>query len=298
MHAPGGVSEQVLGGETDQGRQVRLHLDENGRARGLDTHVETICKGGHRWSADWTPRVGDATFRQPGGRLVVREVVERPDELGRIERIGALMNGRVEGDRAGGELRLVSRYYKDGREVQACDSGPVRWAVGVDAKRRLANALPPRRPTDWYYPQVPSLAGSISQARRRFIRRTDNACAGTFGAARAYYEATVRAAGNPASELAAYSAYVDAHAAQLRTLGALGAPPDGVRLHARWLDNMRARIRLEREVLRLAAAGDAARVRAAHSRIARLKLLGNELGQRFGLRICTSNGPDRTPAPR
>jgi hypothetical protein len=101
VHASDGVSEQVLGGETDQGRQVRLHLDEKGRARGLDTHVETICKGGHRWSADWTPREGDATFRQRGGRLVVREVVERPDELGRIERIGALMTGHVEGTAPG-----------------------------------------------------------------------------------------------------------------------------------------------------------------------------------------------------
>ena len=75
----------------------------------------------------------------------------------------------------------------------------------------------------------------------------------------------------------------------------LGRPPDGVRLHARWIDSLRTRIRLERAQLRAGAAGEYDRARAMFARIGALMVSGNEIGQRFGLRVCTSIGPDRTP---
>jgi hypothetical protein len=297
VHADDSGPEHVLGGETEQGRQVEMELDERGRALAFATSVEAVCKGGHRWSIDWAPRDGDAVFRQRDDRLAVREVVERADRPGRIARIGALMTAQVTKDFAGGELRLVGRFYRGGREVQACDSGPVRWAAGIDAESRLANALPARPPTGWYYPKVPSLATTVSPARSRFIRATDRTCARTFPAAKAAAEAIVAAAGDPERELTAYAAYVEAHAAQLRALERLGVPPDGADLHRRWIANMRTRVRLERAGLRYAVARDRERVQATNGRIGELMLLGNEIGQRFGLQVCTSNGPDRTPVP-
>jgi hypothetical protein len=227
----------------------------------------------------------------------VREVVERPEGDGRISRIGAVMTAQVDPERAGGEIRIVSRVHRGGREVQACDSGPVQWAAGIDARQRLADALPPRRPTGWYYPKVPSLAGEVSPDRARFIQRTDHTCARTYRSARAAFEAAAAAVGDPARQLLAYAAYVDAHAAQLRALEQPGPPPDGTELHARWIGNMRKRIGLERAILRFAKGGDRDRVSAIHRRLVQLKMAGNVVGQRFGLQICTSNGPGRTPVP-
>lgn len=66
---------------------------------------------------------------------------------------------------------------------------------------------------------------------------------------------------------------------------------------ARWIGNMRERIRLERAILRFARAGDRDRVHSIRHRIVQLKMDGNAVGQRFGLKICTSNGPGRTPVP-
>jgi hypothetical protein len=297
VHASDGGPAQVLGGETDQGHHLEVELDGEGRAIAFATTVESHCKGGTTWTLTWAPGEGDAVFNQRGDRLVVRETIDRPEPDGRLSRIGAVMTAQIGAGRVGGEIRLVSRIHQGGREVQACDSGSVQFAAGVDAGQRLADALPPRPPSGWYYPRVPSLAGEVSPARARFIRATDDTCVRTYPPVARAYDAVMAYAADPARQLAAYAAYVDAHAEQLRALERLGDPPDGARLHARWLGNMRLRIRLERAELRAAWAGDHERVRAIDRRIGRLKMRGNEVGQHFGLTVCTSNGPDRTPVP-
>jgi hypothetical protein len=138
----------------------------------------------------------------------------------------------------------------------------------------------------------------VSPARRRFIARTDQTCVDTFGPTQVALRAVNAAAGDPRRQLEAHGAYVDAHADQLRALEALGVPPDGVELHRRWLENFRTRVQMERQVHRLWAAGEIAAARAVDRRIGLLKIKGNTAGQRFGLQVCTSNGPDRTPARR
>ena len=138
----------------------------------------------------------------------------------------------------------------------------------------------------------------ISSARRRFIERTDQTCAITYGATNAAARAMSAAQGDPTLRADAYRAYLEAHADQLRAIEGLGRPPDGVVSHSRWLDNFRMRVRLERELLRRLESGALEEANAIDARIGRLKVAGNTLGQRFGLRICTSNGPDRTPVPR
>jgi hypothetical protein len=61
--------------------------------------------------------------------------------------------------------------------------------------------------------------------------------------------------------------------------------------------NMRERARLHRAMVGFAEAGDREGLVAADLEVGRLIMSGNEVGQRFGLRVCTSTGPDRTPVP-
>jgi len=296
VHGPWG-GEHTLKGETEQGRSIELQVDGDGRLKGFALGLETKCGGGHRWPTEWAPRGGDAEFRQREGRVVVHELLERRADRRTVDRIGAQMSGHLSEDRAEGEIRLIARFYRDGREYQACDSGPLRWTAGADAARRLASFGPRREPTGAVYPPVPSLAGDVSPARGRFIQETDETCALTHGPARRALQAAA-AAEDAAGQLTAYAAYVEAHADQLRALERLGPPSDGVALHTRWIENMRARIGLEGRQLRQVERGELETAVATRDRISRLRLRGNEDGQRFGLSVCTSNGPDRTPVPR
>jgi hypothetical protein len=65
----------------------------------------------------------------------------------------------------------------------------------------------------------------------------------------------------------------------------------------RWLANMRRRIQLEYLRGARLERGDLAADRSLQARIDRMKARGNVTGQRFGLRICTSNGPGRALVP-
>jgi hypothetical protein len=287
-----------LAGRTEQGRSLRLLVEEGGGVTAVDAHVESRCKGGYRWGVDWTPAEGWARFTNRGGRVAVRELRTRRDGEGNLQRVLVRLVGRVRSESGSGTIRLQARFYRGGVERQACDSGARRWAVGDHVARRLA-AAPPQRPSGGsYWPRVPSLAGKLSPGRRRFVARTDQTCVDTFGPTQVALRAVNAAAGDARRQLEAYGAYVEAHAAQLRALEALGTPPDGVELHRRWLENFRTRVRMERRLQRLWAAGEIAAARAVDRRLGPLKIKGNTAGQRFGLQVCTSNGPDRTPARR
>jgi hypothetical protein len=287
-----------LGGRTEQRHGLRLLVGAGGGVQAVEAHIDSRCRGGYPWGVDWTPAEGWASFGRSGRRVTVRELRTRPDGEGGLQRVLVRLVGRVNGDSATGTVRLQARFYRDGVERQACESGHVRWAVGTGAARRLAAAPPARTSGGSYWLRVPSLAGRVSAARRRFIERTDRTCVATFGPTQVAMRAVEAAAGDPGRQLEAYGSYVDAHEDQLRALEGLGAPPDGLALHERWLDNFRTRVRIERRVQRLWAAGHVAGARTEDSRLGPLKVKGNSAGQRFGLQVCTSNGPDRTPAPR
>ena len=282
-----------LRGTTEQGRRMDLWVDEGGKLRVLKTQIRTLCRGGYHWRVGWNPSPGWGRFTQHGARVAVRELQSQADR-----RVLTRLEGSIRGSSGSGTVHASARFYRDGREVQACESGAVRWAAGADAKRRLAEVPPAPSARGYQYAPVPSLAGRVSPARRRFIQLTDRTCAvtsaGTVAAAREAHAAE----GDPARLIDAYRGYVVAHTAQLRAIESLGAPPDGVAAHGRWLANFRKRVRMERSFPRLLAARRFGEVRALQARIRRLKMAGNTMGQRFGLRICTSNGPDRTPIPR
>jgi hypothetical protein len=290
--------ERWLRGRTEQRHSVELLVDKNGLLRAVKTRIDAVCKGGYPWHVEWSPTEGYGRFTQHGKRVAVREFKSSPDGEGRISRILVRLEGRVGRHAASGTVRATARFYRDGREVQACESAPRRWTAGAHAARRLAKAPPVRVPRGSYYPKVPSLAGQLSAARRRFISRTDQTCAASYGRTRAASEAFQDAAGDLALQTEFFAAYVDAHNDQLLALEGLGTPPDGVALHRRWLDNFRLRIKLERRVLRLTRAGRIEEARRVYQRLDPLKMAGNEVGQRFGLQVCTSNGPDRTAVQR
>jgi hypothetical protein len=227
--------ERWLHGRTQQGNELDLLLDESGRLGGVETEIEAVCKGSFRMPVGWSPRQAFARFTQDGERVAVREFRSRVLEDGRTERMFVRLKGRIPpDDRAAGTVRLVARYYRDGREVQACESGPRRWAAGPGSRRRLAEAPPMRAPRGYYWPRVPSLAGEVSAARKRFIQRTDATCAATYAPTQVALRA-LAAAPDRYAQIEAYGAFVEAHAGQLHALEVLGRPPDGVRQHRRWL---------------------------------------------------------------
>jgi hypothetical protein len=90
--------------------------------------------------------------------------------------------------------------------------------------------------------------------------------------------------------------YVELHTWQLRSLVALGQPPQARKLYDAWLANFRQRVGVERRALILYVHHQRAASRRVLAAYGPLKTRGNLLGQEFGLVRCTSNG-DRTPVP-
>jgi hypothetical protein len=153
-------------------------------------------------------------------------------------------------------------------------------------------------PDPSHYPQVASLATDVSPARHRFIARVDRTCVRTYNRGRASQAAYARrVTGRPDAQELITSFYVRWHTGQYRALRALGKPPEARLEYRRWLDNMGARVGLEARYVPLMRAGRAAEAQTVGAQVNALKARGNMLGQRFGLQLCTSNGPGRRPVP-
>jgi hypothetical protein len=150
----------------------------------------------------------------------------------------------------------------------------------------------------FHYDPVPSTAGEVSPARRRFIARADQTCVRTYNRGQADEAAFARrVALRPDARELVTRFYVRWHTGQYRALRALGEPPEARLAYRGWLANFGARVRLEARYAPLMRAGRAAEAQATLEQVNALKARGNMLGQRFGLRLCTSNGPGRRPVP-
>jgi hypothetical protein len=148
------------------------------------------------------------------------------------------------------------------------------------------------------FPAVPSNAGEVSPARRRFIARADRTCVRTYNRGQAEQaEYARRLAGRSDTRERVTRFYVRWHTGQYHALRALGRPPEARLAYRRWLDNFGARVRLEARYVPLMRAGRAAEAQSLAQQVSTLKARGNLLGQRFGLQLCTSNGPGRRPVP-
>jgi hypothetical protein len=144
-------------------------------------------------------------------------------------------------------------------------------------------------------PKAPSLAKGASQARVRFAQRVDATCARTYNAGIARSQALALKLGEGAeAQVRVYADYLDWHAGQVEAVRRLGPPPEAAGLYRAWLANMARRVALEQRALRRNVSGKRAAAARDYAQVGRLKTAGNQAGQRFGLQVCTSNGPDRS----
>lgn len=176
---------------------------------------------------------------------------------------------------------------------------PVLWigaavafaAIGPGSSR----PLPPGA-----YPPAPSKAEGMTPRWRAFADEVDRTCATNFNYGQLridqlWREARVRGVSERKTNVGAWELRAQAQTATYRGIRALGTPPAKPGLFARWRDNVGLRGRLMHRVGESLAAADLATADEISGRILRLKVTANRLGQRFGLRICTSNGPGREP---
>jgi hypothetical protein len=137
-----------------------------------------------------------------------------------------------------------------------------------------------------HYAPAQSLAGPMSDEWRDFADTVDQACARNFNAMQ------VDLANTSTDSEGWHVQYVH-ELATYREVSALGEPPERADLLHQWLANVRHRTELMQIVSQSLARGDQARAQVAEERITAAKIDANWIGQHFGLRICTSNGPGR-----
>jgi hypothetical protein len=136
----------------------------------------------------------------------------------------------------------------------------------------------------------------VSRVGRSFIERVDRTCVREYNRIkRRNYESARRNARRPDGLVRVWQTYISAHGGELRAIVRLGPPPERSRVYNTWLQNLRQRVGLEQRIVLRLRARNLRGARALSDRVGRLKLAGNDAGQRFGLVRCTSNGPDRTP---
>ena len=151
------------------------------------------------------------------------------------------------------------------------------------------DAVPPG-----HYPPAPSTAVGMTPEWREFADQVDRVCAESFNyamALNAQVEQRAKAEGwaEPRRESAVVTIW--AHQVARVSLGAteLGQPPERSALFNRWRLNVAQRTGLFHRASQVARQGRFDKETRIFDRIHRLKTQSDELGQRFGLRICTSN---------
>jgi hypothetical protein len=180
---------------------------------------------------------------------------------------------------------------------------PWSWIGGSDASSLTAPQLPPQHlPADYppdhsppgYYPPAPSTAVGMTPAWRQYAARVDATCALSFNYAMALVARTNHAAraegwSQPRWEEAVVRLWSQEDGRIHKATAKLGPPPARPVLFARWRANVARRAALFGQASRVSGQGNFdAESRILH-RIDRLKARSDRIGQRFGLRICTSN---------
>jgi hypothetical protein len=290
---PAGSGLRSLPGITATGSRITLKLDRRGRVAGVVARLRSVCRGGHTWSIRWSPLEGSPIhFRHRGNYVTAVEGATRLRGKAQ-QQISTGFDGRLGHGRASGNVRLVARFWRGARQVQACDSGWVAWAAGPRAEQRLAFVTPPRY-LGSYYPAAPTLADHPSRARRRFSARVDRTCVRENRRTRAaWYDAARRRL--PPTRV--WNAYVRSHVHELDAIRRLGSPPEARPLYAGWVTNLADRVSQEKRIAVLLRRDDLPAARSLLRGVGRSKMTSNDAGQRFGLIVCTANGPDRTPVP-
>ena len=139
-----------------------------------------------------------------------------------------------------------------------------------------------------HYAPADSLAGPMTPDWRDFADDVDHICARNNNAMIADLSAaTTSSEGWHIQHLHQTDTY--------REIAALGEPPARPELFHRWLANVGLRASKMEQVSQALAEGRSKTAILVSQQIDALKVDANWLGQHFGLRICTSNGPGREP---
>jgi hypothetical protein len=150
-----------------------------------------------------------------------------------------------------------------------------------------------------YYPPAQSRAGPMTPRWRAFADSVDRVCAVDFNSAMAAQEqleqlADAQGWNDRKAEAAIEHEWGEWQERTHSLTGQLGPPPAKPRLFAKWRANVGVRARLFHRAADAWLNGSGAEYNRVWARIDALKLRADRLGVRFGLRICTSNGPGTT----
>jgi hypothetical protein len=171
---------------------------------------------------------------------------------------------------------------------------PWSWVGGSDASTPTPGQYPPDHVPPGYYPPAPSTAVGMTPEWRAYAANVDRTCAVSFNYALALQARTnhvARAEGwsQPRWEEAVVRLWSQEDGRIHRATARMGPPPARPVLFARWRRNVARRTALFAQASRVSGQGRFdAESRILH-RIDRLKARSDRIGQRFGLRICTSN---------
>jgi hypothetical protein len=148
------------------------------------------------------------------------------------------------------------------------------------------------------YAPAPSLAGEMTPEWSDFADRVDHACASNFNAGQrelAGLEDEAKERGLTENEGEAAYRFIQATHQQAThdEIASFGEPPARPELFHRWLDNVGRRAQLMRAIGQAWLADDHRLVAVRSLQLTAHKIDADWLGQHFGLRICTSNGPSQ-----
>lgn len=145
-----------------------------------------------------------------------------------------------------------------------------------------------------FYPPAPSTAVGMTPEWRASADSVDRICAVSYNQAlgiEAQLErvAALRGWSDARLEKARLGVWNEQAMTILRSTEALGKPPKHADLFASWRTNVARRAGLRHQAAQAAGKGRWHAYRDFMNRIYPLKDRSDEIGQRFGLRICTSN---------
>jgi hypothetical protein len=151
-----------------------------------------------------------------------------------------------------------------------------------------------------YYPPTPSLAGEMTPEAQEFALRADRTCAIDFAKTDrsvdiAYAIADQRGFGTRKAEAITDQILGSGIVDEARDLRALGRPPERAALYRKLVSNMERRGEMRLQVGKTWLRGQAEKRSLLVDRIDAAKIDFNLMGRRFGLQVCTSNGPGLEP---
>lgn len=145
-----------------------------------------------------------------------------------------------------------------------------------------------------FHPPAPSKAVGMTPQWREFADSVDRICATSYNAAlgieaQVKHVAAVRGWSDRRAEEARLKVWNDQALTILRSIEALGKPPERPDLFGRWRANVARRLALRNDAAQAASEGRWGAYRDRMNGINPLKDRSDAIGERFGLRICTSN---------